>query len=199
MANDPSGNDPKQIWQSQPRGISTVTSEKMIRRRAQKLHRKTRWERLSTLVAPIGVLAFSALGISMGYNPVQRAVLAIAFAWSVAGMYALNRGTWPAALAGDAALATGLEFCRREIERRLYLFRRVMQWAFAPIVLAVGAFVVPGIRIALKERGTFANMAPFLTLFALWIIGVFVIRSWKWRRLQRDIDELNDIEKENRL
>jgi hypothetical protein len=96
-------------------------------------------------------------------------------------------------------MATGLEFCRTEIERRLYLFRRAMQWAFAPIVLAVGAFVVPGIRIALKERGTVANMAPFLVLFALWMVGVFVVRRGRWRELQRDIDELNDIEKENQL
>jgi len=198
MANNPSGNDPRKIWQSQEREISTMTLEKLIRRRAQELHRKTRWERLSTLVAPVGVLAFSALGISMGYYPVQRAVLAIAFAWSVAGAYALNRGTWPVALAADAAMATGLEFCRREIERRIYVYRRLLLWAFAPIVLAVGAFVVPGIRLALKESGTFANMAPFLTLFALWLVGVFVVRSWKWRTLRREIDELNDIEKENR-
>ena len=199
MANDPSGNDPRKIWQSQPRELSAVTLEKMIRRRAQELHAKTRRERLSSLVAPVGVLAFSALGISMGYNPVQRAVLAIAFVWSLAGVYVLNRGTWQARLAEDAAFATGLEFCRREIERGIYVQRRFLLWVFAPIVLAVGALIVPEVGSSFRAGGTLANSIPFLSLFALWVILMFVFRRTRWKELRREIDELNDIEKENPL
>jgi hypothetical protein len=192
MANDPSGSDPKTIWQSQAREKSTVTLERMIRRRAEELHAKTLRERLSSLIAPPSVVVFSGIGMAEGNNPVQRAVFAIALVWSLAGAYVLNRGVWPARLAGDAALATGLEFCRKEIERRLYFHRQSLLWAFAPIVLAGGALV------AFTERGVFAKTIPFLTLFVLWVIGIFFFRRVGWRKLQREIDDLNDIESENR-
>jgi hypothetical protein len=199
MANDPSGNDPKAIWQSQPRGISTVTLEKMIRRRAQKLHRRAVWERLGSVSGPLSTVAFSAFGIALGYNPVQRAVFAIAVAWSLGGAHVMNRGTWQGRLADDAALATGLEFCRREIERGIYVQRRFLLWVLAPIVLTVGALVVPELANGFRAGGMLANSIPFFSLFALWIIGVFVFRRVRWKKLQREIDELNDIEKENRL
>jgi hypothetical protein len=175
-----------------------MTLEKMIRRRAQELHTKTVRERLGSVAGPMGTIAFSALGIATGYSPVQLMVFAIAVAWSLAGAYVLNRGMWQGRLAEDAALATGLEFCRREIERGIYVQRRFLLWVFAPIILAVGALVVPQLAIGFRAGGGLANSIPFLTLFALWVVGIFVIRSWRWKALQREIDELNDIEKENR-
>ncbi len=198
MQNDPSGNDPRTIWQSQPRGISTVTLEKMIRRRAQKLHKKTVRDRLGSVAGPVCTIAFSALGNALGYNPVQRVLFALAIAWSLAGVYVLNREKWQAGLAGDAALATGLEFCRREIERLRYFHRQFLQWVFAPIVLAIGALVVPQMGSGFRSGGTIAKMIPFLTLLALWMVGVLVIRRVRWKELRQDIDELNDIERENR-
>ena len=41
-------------------------------------------------------------------------------------------------------------------------------------------------------------MIPFLTLVVIWIVGVFVVRMREQRELQREIDELNNIERENR-
>lgn len=199
MPSDASGKDPKKIWQSQEREISAVTLERMIRRRAQELHAKTRREQLGSFVGPLAVAGFAWLGISIGYNPVQRAMFAIAGAWSLAGVYVLNRGGWPARLAGEAALATGLEFCRKEIERRLQYHRRFLVWVFAPIVVAIAALVVPAMGNGFKEGGTLAKMTPFLSLVVLWVIGIFVIRRSRWKELQREIDELNDIEKESRL
>jgi hypothetical protein len=199
MQNNPSENDPRTIWQSQEREISTVTLERMIRRRAQKLHTRTVWERLGSFVGPVGIIVFSAVGIAMGYNPVQRVVFAMALVWSLAGVCVLNRGMWQGRLAQDAALATGLEFCRREIERAIYAQRRFLLWVFAPIVLAIGALVVPHMGSGFRAGGTIAKMSPFLTVLALWVIGVFVVRRVRWKELRREIDDLNDIERENRL
>lgn len=198
MPSDPSGRDPRKIWQDQERGISTVTLERMIRRRAQELHAKTLRERLGSFVGPLAVAVFCWLGISIGYNLIQLALFAIAGAWSLAGIYMLNRGGWPGRLAADAAFTTGLEFCRKEIERRLGYHQRFLLWVFAPIVLAIAAFVVPAMRNGFQKGGTLANMIPFLSLLALWVIGIFVIRSWKWKAMQREIDELNEIERDNR-
>ena len=41
-------------------------------------------------------------------------------------------------------------------------------------------------------------MLPFLTLLALWIGGFFILRIRQQRQLQREIEELNGIERENK-
>jgi len=197
MPNDSGSIDPKAIWQSQPREVSTAMLEKMVRRKAQELRRKTRRELLGSFAAPVAVAAFSAIGVSLDYNPLQRVAFALAMAWSLAGVYVLNRGTWPAKIAGDAALATGLEFCRREIQQQRDLSRRFLRWSFGPIVLAIGALIVPAIPSALRGGGALPKMTPFFTLLALWMIGLFAIRRSRRRELDREIDELNDIEKEH--
>jgi hypothetical protein len=47
-----------------------------------------------------------------------RMVICVREFWSLIGQYFLNRGTWPATLPGDAALGSGLESYRWEVERR---------------------------------------------------------------------------------
>jgi len=95
-------------------------------------------------------------------------------------------------------LTAGLEFYRREIERRRHLFRRVLQWSFGPVLLAVAALLLPIVTGGIKKRGAFRNMLPFLTLLALWIGGFFILRIRQQRQLQREIEELNGIERENK-
>ena len=193
MANDPSGNDPKDIWQQQSREMSTVRLERMIRRRAQELRARTGRELVGTIVSPAIVVSISSFGIARGDNPMQRAAFAIATAWSVAGAFVMNRGMWSGMRTEDGTSATGLAFYRREIERRRYLFHRVMQWSFAPVVLAIGALIA-----WLRERGPVAKMIPFLTLVTIWIAAAVVMHRTRREDLQREIDELNDIEKENK-
>jgi hypothetical protein len=197
MRNDPSGNDPKTIWQNQPVEPSTMTLE-AIRRKARKLHAKTRRELIGAIATPLAVAIFSGLGAAIFDDPVQRIAFAFAIAWALAGQYFLHRGMWSATLPGDAALISGLEFYRRELERRRYLFRRVLQWSIGPVLLAIGALLLPIVTGGIRERGVFLKMIPFLTLLAIWIAGVFVIRMRGQRELQREIDELKGIEKESR-
>ncbi len=85
-------------------------------------------------------------------------------------------------------------------ERRTFLsLVSIEELEWLPIVLAIGALVVPQMGSGFGSGGTIAKMSPFLTLFALWIIGVFVIRRMRSKQLQREIEELNDIERDNRL
>ena len=97
---------------------------------------------------------------------------------------------------GDAALSTGLQSYRREIARRRDLFQRVLLWSFAPVLLAIGTFVVALAKVS--DRGIFPNALPFMTLVVIWIVAFFVIRMREQRELQREIDELNEIERESR-
>src|SRR5436853_7880207 len=112
MRNDSFGNDPRTIWQNQPTEPSAMTLEK-IRQKVRELHAKTRRQLLGNLVVPFIVIAFYGFGIKQFHHPVLRSVFAFAIAWSLAGLYLLNRGMWSAMLPRDAASSTGLGSYRR--------------------------------------------------------------------------------------
>ena len=201
MRNDSSGNDPRTIWQNQPTEPSAMTLEKM-RQKTQELQAKTRWDLIKSISGPLIVVVICGFGIRFP-DPMLRALLAFAIAWSLTGQYFLHRGMWPAPLPGDAALSTGLESYRREVGRRRFLFGRFMLWQFGPMVFAIAILVtliaILGIgNRGLLLKGALLNMSPFLTLLVIWIAAVFVIRMRQRRELQREIDELNEIERVNR-
>lgn len=50
--------------------------------------------------------------------------------------------------------------------------------------------------VGTTERGIFPNGLPFLMGVVVWIIAYFVIRVREQRELQRESDELNDLEPE---
>ncbi len=174
-----------------------MTLEK-IQRKVRELHAKTRREMLGRIAASLFIMVICGFGVARAHYPVARAAFALAIVWGLAGQYVLNRGMWSATLPGDAALTTGLEFYRREIERRRYIFRRALQWSFGPVVLAIAGIILFLLMSGTANRGLFPNGIPFLTLIAVWIGAVFVLRMREQRELQREIDELSDTERENR-
>jgi hypothetical protein len=198
MRDDLPGDDLKTIWQNQPTETPTMTL-KLIRWKARELHAKTRRQLLKTLAGPFATAFFYALGTKEfpPLQPVLQPLFAIAIAWSLVGLYFLNRGMWSAVMPGDAGISTGLEFCRREIERRRYLLRRVLLWSFGPVLLGIGTFILALAMIGSRDGRIFPNGLPFLILVVVWIIAYFMIRLREQRELKREIDELNDIEREN--
>jgi hypothetical protein len=177
-----------------------MTLEK-IRWKTQELHAKTRRALLGGIAVSLLVAGISGYGIARGDDTLVRAVFAIAIAWSLAGQYFVNRGMWSAAPPADAASSTGLESYRREVERRRCLSGRFLLWSFGPVALAVASLVALllsfGIRRGMLLKGTLFHMIPFLAVLAIWIVSVFVMRMRERRELQREIDELDDIERAN--
>ena len=171
----------------------------LIRSKVRELQAKTRRQVLGTLAAPIVSAFFYAFGIGQfsALKRVLHPLFALALAWSLVGLYFLNRRGWSAAMPGDAGVSTGLEFCRGEIERQRDLLRRVLVWSFGPVLLAIGTFMVALAMIWTRDRGRFPSGLPFLTLVAIWTFGYFVMRAREQRELKREIDELNDIERDN--
>jgi hypothetical protein len=194
MPNDFSNNNPRSVWRNQPTEPSVMSPE-TIQQRVRQLRAKTHRQLLGNLALLLFVLAFYVL--SMKHFPALEPLLLVAIAWSLAGLYFLNRGMWPAAMPGDAALTTGLEFYRREIDRRRHLFRRTLLWSFGPLVLALGTFLL-ALSIQVKGRGIFPNAMPFMTLVVVWIVAYFVVRMREQRELEREADQLNQIESGNR-
>ena len=188
-------NDPKKIWQDQSVEPSVMTIH-LLRRRVRELHAKTRKQLVGSLVMPIVVIAAYIYAIKQFHYPVVQSMFAMTIAWSLAGVYFLNRGMWFRAMPGDAALSTGLEFYRREVERRCSLFRRLLWWGFLPMVSIIGTFIL---AVAMTGGSkSLPKAMPFITLLVVWMVAYFAIRMREQRELWREIDELNEIEKENR-
>ena len=190
-------NDPKKIWQSQPVEPSVMTIH-LLRRRVRELHAKTRKQLVGSLVMPIVIVGLYIYAIKQFHYPVVQWLFALAIAWSLAGVYFLNRGMWAAAMPGDAALSTGLEFYRREVERRCDLFRRVLWCSVLPIILFIGTFTLALAKGIAFNSKTLPKAMPFFTLVVVWIGALFILRMREQRDLRREIGELNEIEKENR-
>ena len=178
---------------------------KMIRMKVHDLHAKTRRQLWGSWAGPLAVGGFAGFGIKLvhGVFPVLEAPFVFTIVWSLAGVYFLNRGMWSAAMPGDAALSTGLEFYRREIERQRAIYGRVLLWSFGPIVLALATFILFLVMVAREKiapGGPFLILPgmPFLILIVVWMFGYFFMRTRERRELQREIDNLNDIEQESR-
>jgi hypothetical protein len=206
MDSNPSTNDPREIWRSQPGEKSKVTMV-LIRKIARESRAKTRrelfgmaWVHLMfAILAIVGIAKGTIFGTVPGAPEAQRAAYGVALLWCIAGAWVYQRGMWTAPLAGDAGLETGIAFLRREIQRRRDLAGRVLIWVIAPILFTLGVGVVPFMwYLAGTDPGMLRNTIPFFTLLTGWLIGTFVIRIRKKRELQREIEDLNEIEKENR-
>jgi hypothetical protein len=198
MRDDQSREELRAVWQSQPTG-TTIMTTKLIHSKARELHSKTRRQLLGTGAGPLAAVFFYAFGISV--LPLMRQVLhplfALALVWSLVGLYLLNRGMWSSVLPGDAGISTGLEFCREELDRRRRLLRGVLLWSLGPVVLAIGTLILGLGMAGTKEKGLFPNGLPFLGLVVVWILAYFVKRAREQRELRREIEDLNDLERDS--
>jgi hypothetical protein len=186
-------NDLRNIWQSQPTEPSTMTLL-LIRNKTRELHARTRGDLLRAIAAPVMVAVLGGFGLRFR-DPVLQALYGFAIAWSLAGLYFLHRGMWSPAAPADAALNTGLEYYRREIERRRFLFQRVMQWGIGPVLLVIATWIFSAWKIGILNPATLPKAAPFLTLMVIWTGSVFFVRMRQQRELQREIEQLNEIER----
>lgn len=185
-------NDPRHIWQNQPKETSPMTLES-IRQKSQELHAKTRRALLSGLASPLGVLALSGLALKWFDSPLHRALCLSAVIWSLAGQYFYHRGMWSAIQPADSGLAS----YRREVARRRTLSGRFLLWHLGPVLLALATFTAPLVNVGLRQ-GMLQKMIPFLTLLFGWIVAVIVMRLRDQRELQREIAILDDLERADR-
>jgi hypothetical protein len=198
MREDLSGDGLKGVWKNQSTGRSAMPLN-LIRSKARELRAKTRKQLLGTVAGPL-VAAF-LYGFGMKEFPAMqqavRVLFLFALGWSVVGLYFLNRGMWSAVMPGDAGLSTGLEFCRGEIERRRDLLRRVLLWSLAPMLLAIATFIAALAMVGTKGKSLLPNALPFMALVVIWISAYFMRRLREQRELNREIDELDDLGRNN--
>ena len=190
--------DPKKIWQDQPTETPKMTLL-LIRKTARDLRAKTRRELLGIASAHLAFAIFAIVGIVRSPALPQRTAWAIALLWCGAGAWMYQRGMWPAPMAGDAGLETGIDYYRQEIERRRSLLGRWLGWVLGPVLFTLGVFIVPLMTWMLASNPRLLrNTIPFFTMLTGWMVAMIVLRIRRKRELAREIDELNQIERESR-
>ena len=196
MPIDSSANDPRTIWQSQPTEPSKMTLV-MIRHKTQQLQEKTRRELLSETAVLLFLVGCEGVGLWWVHSAVLRPAFALAIVWTLAGLYLVDRRNLSGAAEIEVSLSTGLESYRREVERQRYLSSRFLRWTFAPTLLAIVALSTYLLTIAMHHPGFLRAEMPFFTLLGLWFVLLFLLRMRKQRDLQRELDQLSEVERSN--
>lgn len=198
MGSNPPTDDPRSIWQNQPTETSGVTLV-LIRQKARALHTKTRRELVRTALGHLFIVALCGIGIALSRGTGQRAPFAIPLVWGLVRAWISQQGMWVPPMPGDAGFATGIEFYRQELQRRRLLFGRWIVCSFGPVILALGAWIAPPVRTMLLQNPRWLpNAIQFLSLLAIWFVAVWVIRRWGKHDIQREIEELRELERESR-
>jgi Flp pilus assembly protein TadB len=169
----------------------------MIRHKTQQLQEKTRRELFGQNAALLFLVGCYGVGIWWVNGAVLRAAFALAIVWTLAGLYFVDRENLSDAAQLEVSLSTSLESYRREVERRRYLSSRFLLWTLAPTLLAIAALSTFLLTIGWNHHGFLRSTIPFFTLLGLWFIGLFVKRMRQQRDLQRELDQLNEVERSN--
>jgi hypothetical protein len=190
------GDDLQRVWQNQPTETPAMTS-RLLESKARALRAKTRRQLLGTAAGPLASAFLYVFAIKEfpSLANILHPLYIAALVWSVGGLYFVGRGMWSTTMPADAGLTTGLEFCREEIDRRRRLVRRLLFWSLGPILLAIATFILALALIVTRDRGIFPNGLPFLALVVVWIFAYFVLRLREQRELERELEELNQIER----
>lgn len=194
MSDEFPGDKLKAIWHNQQTETSAMTV-KLIQSKARELQSKTRKKLLGTLVGPLAAALIYMLGLKLfpRLASILHPLFLAALVWSLCGLYFLNRAMWSGVMPGDAGLATGLDFCREELERRRQLLRRLLVWSLGPLLLSLGTFILALALSGSANKGLVPSGLPFLGLLVVWIVAYFVLRAKEQRELQREIEELKEL------
>jgi hypothetical protein len=197
MPNDPQNNpmskDIRTVWQSQTREPSNVSLE-LIRYKAQQLEGAIRHQAVGVYVVMLGIVAAS-LYISWRVDQIFiRIGAAVLVLWALSLAYQARKGVWPGRLAPDATLKVSLDFYRQELERHRFYLRAAGK-ALWPVLLSAALFLTLPAREAMRKPGLFVNLLPFTILMVAWAVALFLTVRRKLRAVQREVDELDVLDK----
>jgi FtsH-binding integral membrane protein len=188
-------NDPKKIWQEQPTEPIKMSLEE-IRRKAHKLQTKSRLKVVAAMAIGLFLcIAFARMAVVVE-DVIPRIGWGMLSVYGLYGAYAAYKWIWPGRLAEAATLCTSLDFYRSELERKRDYERHIWRRSGVPFCFAgLALAIIPELIPALQTPRLLLNAAPFFVLLAIWFVLFFFIRKRNRVKLQREIDELDALEK----
>jgi hypothetical protein len=165
MSDQTNAKDPRTIWRDQP-------------------------DEIGAALLFVGVMAWR---FAPTHNRLQELGFAAVIAWVVISFYRFRHRIWrrdPSRL--DAVVATGLEYYRRELERRRDHLRNAWLW-HGPLFLACVILIAILIERAFPGSERLRNVLPLVVLLAVWTGFGFRRRRRQAKELQREIDEIESL------
>jgi hypothetical protein len=183
-------NDPGSIWRDQPEETLPVNLMQIVNRRTEALSSSTRSEILMSIGAALLLVGVVAWRLKIAHEGLLELGFAAALAWIVISLYCFRHGIWWRDTPRQDALAeTGLEYYRKELERRRDHLKNGWVW-YGPLFLASIIFIAVLTGRANIALQPLRNVIPLLVLLAA-STGFGI---WRRRLLARDLEqEINEI------
>lgn len=187
--------DLQDLWKSQqPERIRMSLDQ--IREKAGKFERKIWCRNAREFIAAAVVIAF--FSFELWRMPADLVLAKIGFGLIIAGtlyvVWHLHRRGSARTPPAEMGLTNGAEFFRRELVRQRDLLKSVWRWYLGPMVPGM---VVAMVGMALKNPRHMHHYGWRVSAYGAFVALLFIfigkLNAWAARRLQRQIDELDEL------
>ncbi len=193
MPEPTSENDPRQLWKEQPEEESTVQLNLFVGRRTQQLYSSTRSEIVVSIGAALFFVAVMMWRITGTPDRLQWAGYGAVLLWIAASVYwfrdRIGRRDQPPA---EAVAAPGLEYYRRELQRRRAHLLNAWLW-HGPLFLACLIFVISFAGRDFPNAERLRNVLPLGVLLAAWTCAGFWRRYRQAQEIQRELEQIGTL------
>src|SRR5439155_4908920 len=166
MSDQTGAKDPGAIWRDQPEEELEVNLEQIVNRRTEELYSSTRSEIVMSIGAALLFVGVMAWRFAPAYDRLQGVGFAAVIVWVVISLYRFRRRIWGRRPSRpDTVAAAGLEYYRKELERRRDHLRNAWLW-HGPLFLACTILIT--ILIRGKALQPLRNVLPLVVLLAVW-------------------------------
>ncbi|MCX6543204.1 MAG: hypothetical protein NTV05_02180 [Acidobacteria bacterium] len=191
------------VWKSQPAERIAISLAD-IRRHARKLETRVFWRNVREYVACALVVACFGYYTSVFHSTLIRAGCGLVIVGALFVVFTLHKKGAAQTVPAELAFRTCVSFHRKELERQRDLLRSVWAWYLLPFVPGMIVFLLGLCALTMQQPHTPEHARTIVIVFALTAAGcalVFVgigrLNQWAARRLQHEIDTLNQLEKES--
>lgn len=190
MIDEKSNNDIRLAWQAQCQEESMIALEGIVKK-ADQFRTKIMWRNWIEYIAAAVVLVvfgsyayrFDGLMFRIGCGLIIAATLFI--------IYHLRKHGSPGTPQHHATLSEHVAFYKKELTRQRDLIRRVVWWYLAPFVPGLAFFLAGIAETDLIEKGP--PIPVRIAVITVVFIGIWFLNQWGARRLQRQIDALDQM------
>jgi len=183
----------RELWQSQ-KTEGVRMSVEQIRLSAGKFQRRIEWRNAREYAAALVVVAFFGFQFIRTGDALTRLGFGLIIAGVCYVIWQLHARGSGRPLPEDMGLASSIEFQRHELKRQRDLLRSVWNWYLGPVIPGLAVLIA---AFARTNPGHLKHFELILTTYVLVIAGAFVgiakLNERAARRLQRRIDELDDL------
>ncbi len=199
---DETPNSVTDVWRSQPAERIEISLDDM-RRKAQKLEKQVFRRNVREYVACVLVVACFGYYASVFDAALIRAGCGLVIVGALFTVFRLHRAGAARTVPAELALHTCVDFRRKELERQRDLLLGVWRWYLLPFVPGMMVFLVGLFELAMRQPHASAHARTIVTVFALTaagcavvFVGVGMLNQRAARKLQREIDTLDQLERE---